>query len=72
MIFSREVLLVMFFTKRSYSKGASVLSILTLGMFFYSIFSISSSMIQGSGKPKVSMYLLMGAFVQILVLSFIY
>lgn len=71
MIFSREVLLVMFFTKPSYSKGASVLSILTLGMFFYSIFSISSSMIQGSGKPKVSMYLLMGAFVQILVLSFI-
>lgn len=70
-IFSKEVLLVMFFTKPSYSKGAVVLSILTLGMFFYSIFTISSSMIQGAGKPKVSMYLLMVAFVQILILSFI-
>ena len=70
-IFSKEVLLVMFFTKPSYSKGATVLSILTLGMFFYSIFTISSSMIQGSGKPKISMYLLICAFVQILILSFI-
>lgn len=38
MIFSKEVLLVMFFTKPFYSKGANVLTILTLGMFFYSIF----------------------------------
>ena len=71
MIFSKEVLLVMFFTKPAYSQGASVLSILTLGMFFYSIFSISSSMIQGAGKPKISMYLLIGAFIQIIILSFI-
>ncbi|SEK23994.1 stage V sporulation protein B [Methanobrevibacter gottschalkii] len=70
-IFSKEVLLVMFFTKPNYSKGATVLSILTIGMFFYSIFTISSSMIQGSGKPKISMYLLIGAFIQILLLSFI-
>ena len=45
MIFSKEVLLVMFFTKPFYSKGANVLTILTLGMFFYSIFAITSSMI---------------------------
>ncbi len=50
----------MFFTKPFYSKGANVLTILTLGMFFYSIFAITSSMIQGAGKPKSSMYLLIG------------
>lgn len=72
MIFSKEVLLVMFFTKPFYSKGANVLTILTLGMFFYSIFAITSSMIQGAGKPKSSMYLLIGGFIQILLLSFIF
>ena len=60
MIFSKEVLLVMFFTKPFYSKGANVLTILTLGMFFYSIFAITSSMIQGAG------------IIQILLLSFIF
>ena len=72
MIFSKEVLLVMFFTKPFYSKGANVLTILTLGMFFFSIFAITSSMIQGAGKPKSSMYLLIGGFIQILLLSFIF
>ena len=72
MIFSKEVLLVMFFTKPFYSKGANVLTILTLGMFFYSIFAITSSMIQGAGKPKSSMYLLIRGFIQILLLSFIF
>lgn len=71
MIFSKEILLGMFFTKPFYSNGASVLSILTLGMFFYSIFTISSSIIQGTNNPKISMYLLMGGFIQILILSFI-
>ena len=59
MIFSKEVLLVMFFTKPFYSKGANVLT-------------ITSSMIQGAGKPKSSMYLLIGGFIQILLLSFIF
>lgn len=72
MIFSKEILLVVFFTKPTYSKGSLVLSILSLGMFFYSIFAITSSVIQGIGRPKISMYCLIGGFIQILLLSFLF
>lgn len=71
MVFSKEFLLVLFFTKPEYSKGSLVLTVLTLGMFFYSIFSISSSITQGINHPKVPMYLLMGGFIQLIILNFI-
>lgn len=57
-IFSKEILGLIFFTKPEYMKGFVALSILVIGMAFYSIYSISSSIVQGIGYPKIPMYLL--------------
>ena len=41
-----------------YVAGASALAILAIGMTFYSIFSISTSIVQGIGNPRIPMYIL--------------
>lgn len=58
-IFSREILGLIFFTNPAYMQGALSLSILVIGMTFYSIYAISSSIVQGIGNPKIPMYLLL-------------
>jgi len=57
-LFSKEILGLIFFTNPEYMNGFMSLSILVIGMTFYSIYSISSSIVQGIGNPKIPMYLL--------------
>ncbi len=57
-IFSREILGLLFFANPEYMNGFGALSILVLGMAFYSIYSISGSIVQGIGNPKIPLYLL--------------
>lgn len=42
-----------------YTPGSGVLSILVIGMSFYSIYMISSSILQGTGNPRLPMYILL-------------
>ncbi len=46
-----------------YTPGSGVLSILVIGMSFYSIYMISSSILQGTGNPRLPMYILLGGTV---------
>lgn len=71
-VFSKEIILLLFFTKPDYVNASMTLSILTGAMFFYSIFVIVSSIIQGINKPKISMYLIIGTFISIILLSFVF
>ena len=49
-----------------YTPGSGVLGILVIGMSFYSIYMISSSILQGTGNPRLPMYiLLLGTVVNI-------
>ena len=42
-----------------YTPGSGVLSILVIGMSFYSVYMISSSILQGTGNPRLPMYILL-------------
>ena len=57
-LFSAPTLLLLYFKDPSYVAGASALGILAFGMTFYSIFSISTSIIQGIDNPRIPMYIL--------------
>ncbi|KZX10997.1 flippase [Methanobrevibacter filiformis] len=54
-MFSYPILKLIF---PNFTEAASVLSILVIGMAFYSMFAISSSIIQGVGNPRIPMYIL--------------
>lgn len=63
-LFAAPTLRVLYFAKPEYVAGASALAILAIGMTFYSIFSISTSIVQGIGNPRIPMYILIfGAIV---------
>ena len=57
-IFSRGVMGLVYFTNAAYMNGALSLAILVIGMTFYSIYTISGSIVQGIGNPRVPMYIL--------------
>ena len=57
-LFAGPILRVFYFTDPSYVTGATALGILAIGMTFYSIFSISTSIVQGIGNPRIPMYIL--------------
>lgn len=57
-LFSEPTLRVLYFKNPAYVAGAMALAILSLGMTFYSIFAISTSIIQGIGNPRIPMYIL--------------
>ena len=57
-MFAAPTLRVLYFQNSAYVAGATALAILSIGMTFYSIFSISTSIIQGIGNPKIPMYIL--------------
>ena len=59
-LFAVPTLRVLYFKNPAYVAGAIALSILSLGMTFYSIFAISTSIIQGIGNPRIPMYILVG------------
>ncbi|MBE6499263.1 MAG: flippase [Methanobrevibacter thaueri] len=63
-LFAAPTLRILYFKNPAYVAGASALAILSIGMTFYSIFTISTSVIQGIGNPRIPMYILVGgAFV---------
>ncbi|MDO5859448.1 flippase [Methanobrevibacter sp.] len=55
-----------------YTPGSGVLSILVIGMSFYSIYMISSSILQGTGNPRLPMYILLGGTVINIVLNAVF
>lgn len=67
-ILSEPIMKFIFF-KAEYVLGSSALSILVLGMGFYAIFAISASIVQGIGKPKVPMYILILGAILTIILS---
>lgn len=63
-MFSGPIMSLVYFTRPEYILGATALSILVVGMTFYSMFAISSSIVQGIGNPRIPMYiLLIGTFI---------
>ena len=65
-IFSTPIITLLFGS--IYNPGSAVLSILVIGMSFYSIFMISSSILQGTGNPRLPMYiLLIGTLINIIL-----
>ena len=56
--FAAPILRFLYFTNPAYVAGASALAILSIGMTFYSIFAISTSIVQGIGNPRIPMYIL--------------
>lgn len=67
--FSGTVLEILYFTNPAYSAGAIALSILAIGMTFYSLFSISTSIVQGIGNPRIPMYILVAGTILNLFLN---
>ena len=59
-LFASPTLRILYFKNPAYVAGASALAILSIGMTFYSIFAISTSIIQGIGNPRIPMYILVG------------
>ena len=70
-LFATPTLRLLYFKNTAYVAGASALAILSVGMTFYSIFSISTSIIQGIGNPRIPMYILIGGAVVTGILSWI-
>ncbi len=52
-LFSRQVLSFLF--SAQYSAGSTALGVLTIGMGFFGLFSLFTTVINGSGQPRVSM-----------------
>ncbi len=71
-VFSTPIIELLFGS--AYISGSGVLSILVIGMSFYSIYMISSSILQGTGNPRLPMYiLLLGTLLNIVLnASFVY
>ena len=57
-LFAVPTLKLLYFKNPAYVAGASALAILSIGMTFYSIFAISTSIVQGIGNPRIPMYIL--------------
>ena len=70
-LFAAPTLRLLYFKDPSYVAGASSLAILAFGMTFYSIFSISTSIIQGIDNPRIPMYILIAGSVITGLLSWI-
>lgn len=68
-LFAAPTLRVFYFTNPAYVTGAAALGILAIGMTFYSIFSISTSIVQGIGNPRIPMYILIFGAVITAILS---
>ena len=65
-IFSSNVIHLLFGS--IYIPASGVLSILVVGMSFYSIYMVCSSILQGTGSPKTPMYvLLMGTIINVVL-----
>ncbi|WP_220608001.1 flippase [Methanobrevibacter oralis] len=70
-LFAEPTLRVLYFKNTAYVAGAMALAILSIGMTFYSIFSISTSIIQGIGNPRIPMYILVCGSIVTAILNWI-
>ena len=70
-LFAVPTLRLLYFKNPAYVAGASALAILAIGMTFYSIFAISTSIIQGIGNPRIPMYILVAGSIVTGVLCWI-
>ena len=70
-LFAAPTLRVLYFKNPAYVAGASALAILSLGMTFYSIFAISTSIVQGIGNPRIPMYILVGGAIVTGILNWV-
>ena len=70
-LFASPTLRILYFKNPAYVAGAMALAILSLGMTFYSIFAISTSIIQGIGNPRIPMYILVGGAIVTGVLNWV-
>lgn len=70
-LFAEPTLRVLYFKNPAYVAGAMALAILSIGMTFYSIFAISTSIVQGIGNPRIPMYILVGGAIVTGVLNWI-
>jgi len=70
-LFASPTLGILYFKNPAYVAGAGALAILSIGMTFYSIFAISTSIIQGIGNPRIPMYILVGGAVVTGILNWI-
>ena len=59
-VFAKSIMGLVYFTNSSYMNGAIALSILVIGMTFYSVYAMSASIVQGIGNPRIPMYILIG------------
>ena len=66
-VFSTPIITLLFGSV--YVPGSGVLSILVIGMSFYSIYMISSSILQGTGNPRLPMYILLAGTLLNVVLN---
>ena len=57
-LFAVPTLKLLYFKNPAYVAGASAMAVLAIGMTFYSIFAISTSIVQGIGNPRIPMYIL--------------
>ena len=71
-LFSVPILRLLYFKIPAYAAGAPALAILSIGMTFYSIFAISTSIIQGVGNPRIPMYILIFGSVTTAVLCWFF
>jgi len=70
-LFAKTIMATVYFTNSDFTNGAMALSILVIGMTFYSLFAISASIVQGIGNPRIPMYVLLGGTAITIVLSWI-
>ena len=70
-LFAEPTLRLLYFTTPAYVAGASALAILSIGMTFYSIFAISTSIVQGIGNPRIPMYILIFGSIATAVLCWV-
>ena len=67
-VFAHPIMRVVYFTNAEYTAGATALAILVIGMTFYSIYGVSTGIVQGIGYPKITMYiLLLGSLLNIVL-----
>ena len=70
-LFAKPTLALLYFKTPAYVAGASALAILSIGMTFYSIFAISTSIVQGIGNPRIPMYILVFGSITTAVLCWV-
>ena len=70
-LFAEPTLRLLYFKTPAYVAGASALAILSIGMTFYSIFAISTSIVQGIGNPRIPMYILIFGSITTAVLCWV-